>query len=405
MKMRAYIINTRKIIEPFGEHPRDCLISNKTLREIQESLIRTFNIDLIEVEEESQIHDSEEHLILIDSLYFNKKLLEEFISRSRELKKNTVCAVKPGIFTLRSIISTQDVIKHNDRIEYNLRYVTPLGQKGDTVPVVFNADKYHENLSMPEHMLGTPGYKIPLPEKLVIQIDHWANLWSANIGALLESVGTVLDTPKWKLLATALKAGSTNKWKIASKLNNIGRNCDIHPNAYIEGSIIGNNVKVGAGSVIRESNIANNATIENGVTLNFSIVGEGSYIADGTVIRYSTIYPNTFIGFSTSSAQVFGRNCFVGDGVTLTDYRLDGKNITILKNGKVVDTGNKLLGSCIGHDTYLAAGTIVAPGRAIPNGTRIMPENCRIIQKINPNGTIPDYQQVNEKTRKESDTA
>lgn len=393
--MKAYIINTEKSIEPLGDTPRDCLISNKTLREIQESVIRSLNIELVDVEEEAQINDSEEHIILIDSLYFNKELIKRFISRSRELKRNTVCALKPGTFTLRTIISTQDVTKYENRIEYCLRYIVANGEERDRVPVIFDADKQHENLTMPEHMLGTLGYYIPLPEKMIIPIDHWTNLWSANIAALLEPVAAILKTPKWKLLTAALKAGSINQWKIASKLNHIGDNCDIHPKAYIEGSIIGNGVKVGAGSIIRESNIADNTTIENGVILSFSTIGEGCYIADGTMIRYSTIYPNTFFGFSGLSCQLLGRNCFIGGGVSLTDYRLDGKNITVVKNGEVVDTGNRILGSCIGHGTYLATGTIVAPGRSIPKGTRITPDYCKVVQKINPNGTIPDYQHVN----------
>ena len=91
---------------------------------------------------------------------------------------------------------------------------------------------------------------------------------------------------------------------------------------------------------------------------------------------------------------MLGRNGFIGDGVSLTDYRFDGKNITVLKNGMVVDTGNRILGSCVGHGAYLAAGTIVAPGRAIPNGTRIVPKCGLIIQGADPDGTIPDYRQV-----------
>ena len=247
---------------------------------------------------------------------------------------------------------------------------------------------------MPEHMTGSPEYKIPLPDKIAVQIDHWTNLWAANIASLLVSVAEVMRTPKWKLLGTALRAGSLNQWKVASKLNRIGSNCDIHPAAYVEGSVIGNNVTIGAGSVVRESSIADNATIENNVTLNFSVVGEGSYLADGSNVRYSVINPGTFFGFSTLSCQLLGNNCFIGDGVTMTDYRLDGKNITVLKNGSVIDTGNRILGSCVGHDSYLAAGSIVAPGRAIPNGTRLAPENSRVVQKTTSLETLPGYRRI-----------
>lgn len=263
------------------------------------------------------------------------------------------------------------------------------------MPIVFNVDRMHENLRMPEHLTDSPGYKIPLPDKIAIQIDHWANLWAANIASLLASVAKVMNTPRWKLLRPALRAGSLNQWKVASKLNRFGRNCDIHPSAYIEGSIIGDNVNIGAGSVIRECNIADNATIENNVTLIFSVVGEGVYLADGSNVRYSVINPRTFFGFSTLSCQLIGDRCFIGDGVTMTDYRLDGKNVSVLKSGRVIDTGSRIFGSCVGHDSYLAAGSIVAPGRAIPNGTRITPENSRFLQKITSLDTMPGYRIIN----------
>jgi bifunctional UDP-N-acetylglucosamine pyrophosphorylase/glucosamine-1-phosphate N-acetyltransferase len=273
--------------------------------------------------------------------------------------------------------------------------VPAYSQQGDRVPVIIEADTYRENLAMPEHLCGTPGYDIPLPDKMIVQIDHWTNLWAANISTLLEPAASLMKTPKWKLLGKALRARSLNQWKIVNKLNNIGRNCDIHPTAYIEGCVVGDNVTIGAGSVIRECNIDSNASVENNATLNFSVIGEGGYIADGSIIRYSVIYPRTFFGFSTLSCQMLGRNCFIGDGVTLADYRLDGKCVTVLKNGVVIDTANKFLGSCIGNDTYLAGGTIIAPGRTIPNGTRVNPENHDVIRQIAPDGTIKNYRQVN----------
>ncbi len=391
--MKAYIVNSGKAIDPFGESPQDCLIANATLRSTQESVLSDLNIEVVFVEDD-HIQDRDEHLMLTDSLYFNRELMAEFVLKSRKLKRNTVCALKRGISTLRTVVATQDVRLYDDRVEYGLHYSLPNGQQGEAVPITFDADRLQENLRMPEHMTGSPEYNIPLPDKVIVQIDHWTNLWAANMASLLASVAKVMNTPKWKLLGAALRAGSLNQWKVASKLNRIGSNCDIHPTAYVEGSIIGDNVTIGAGSVIRESNVADNATIENNVTLNFSVVGEGGYLADRSNVRYSVINPGTFFGFSTLSVQLLGKNSFIGDGVTMADYRLDGKNITVLKNGRVIDTGNKILGSCVGHDSYLAAGSIVAPGRAIPNGTRLAPENSRVVKRITSQETLPGYRLI-----------
>jgi acetyltransferase-like isoleucine patch superfamily enzyme len=394
MEMKAYIVNSRKTIEPFGESPGDCLIGNETLKVLQESVLRSLNIDFVFVEQ-AEIDDQAEHLIFTDSLYFNEALFEEFITRSRELNKSTVCAREHGVSTQRTVVATQDVHIFDDRVEYDLHYVPSFKQRGEPVPVVIEGSRLKENLRMPDHMTDSPGYDIPLPEKVVIQVDHWINLWTGNMISLLAPVAKVLLAPKWKMLGPALRARSLNQWKVASKLNRIGKNCDIHPTAYVEGSVIGDNAIIGAGSVVRECNLAENVTIENNVTLNFGVIGGGSYIGDGSIVRYSVIYPNSYFGFSTFSCQTLGRNCFIGDGVTLTDFRLDGKNITVDKNGKIIDTDNRILGSCIGHESYIAAGSVISPGRAIPNGTRITPEAQRYIQKVPTQGEVPGYRLVN----------
>jgi len=178
--MKAYMIKSRKTIEPFKEHPRDCLIANRKLRDLQESVLESLDIELILIED-SRIQDQEEHIFFTDSLYFNRELLIEFISRSRELRRNTVCALKPGTFTLRTIVATQDVAVYDDRVEYDLHYVPAGDRSGEILPVIIEGDALRENLRMPEQMLGTPGYEIPLPDKVAIQIDHWTNLWAANI--------------------------------------------------------------------------------------------------------------------------------------------------------------------------------------------------------------------------------
>ena len=85
------------------------------------------------------------------------------------------------------------------------------------------------------------------------------------------------------------------------------------------------------------------------------------------------------------SASLIGRNTFIGGYVALTDFRLDGKNVTILKDGVPIDSGSKFLGCCLGNNVYLGSGCVVAPGRTIPNGLRIAVEKGRIIADCNPN--------------------
>jgi carbonic anhydrase/acetyltransferase-like protein (isoleucine patch superfamily)/8-oxo-dGTP pyrophosphatase MutT (NUDIX family) len=389
------MVKSDKKIEPFNEHPQDCLIANRKLRDLQRESLEELGIELKETSHASQIHDKNEHLIFNDRLLFTAELVKEFLAKSRRLKSNTVCALKPGLTTTRTIIATQDIQIHPDRIEYDLTYVPAATAPGQRVPVVIDADESVVSILMPKHMFGEREYNIPMTDRIIIQIDHWANLWAACMGVLLSEGAKLNKVSKIRQLGLAIKTRAFNRWEVLHHLDRIGRNCDIHPTSYLEFSTIGDNVTVGAGCVIRESIVGDGTFIGDNATIELSVLGEGCHIRSGSVISYSTCYPGTFIDCHLVELSLCGRDTFIGGGVVLTDFRLDGKHVTVMKGETMIDTGNTFLGSCIGHGVYLGAGSIVAPGRAIPNGMHLVPEVSRIITNCTPED-IPGYRRLNQ---------
>lgn len=368
--MKAYVVKNDKLIEPFNEPARDCLVLNQTIADTQTEIFAKAEIKMIFVSDISHVSDPDEHLVLGDNLYFTPELLKEFVERSRTGGSATVCALKNGVTTLRTAANVQDVKVCQDYTEYNLRYFPKSGCGFVSQAVVIEPDRFSASIAMPHHMCGNRSYFIPMTERFVAQIDHWVNLWATNIVAILAGGARLQKSSRAKLLFLALRARSFNRWKILRQLNKFGRNCDIHPTAYVEGSIIGDDVVIGAGSVVRESVIGEGSFIGNGVVVEESVIGEGSTILNGHIL-YSVLYPHSFSVAEMVSASLVGRDTFVGLNSTLTDFRLDEKNVTVLKNGIAVDSGNTFLGSCLGHGVYLGSGCIIAPGRSVPNGLRL----------------------------------
>jgi acetyltransferase-like isoleucine patch superfamily enzyme len=393
--MKAYMIKSDKKIEPFGDHPRDCLIANRSLSTYQQEAIASQKLSLMPITEQSQIQDAGEYLVFDDYLYFTPELLDEFITRSRPLKCRTTAGLKPGISTLRSMVTTQSVDIHEDYIGYGLSYIpSEEYRNNESKPVIINPDQNTEFVPMSKHMFGDSEYHVPLTDKFLIQIEHWTNLWSANICTLLAGLAKVKSKPKLHLLWLALKARSLNQWNVLHKLNRIGQNCDIHPTAYIEGSTIGNNVKIGAMAIVRESVIGDNCYIANNAAIELSVIGAGSVLQSGVVVQYSVLYPGAFTFSAAINASFMGKNTFIGGGATLTDFRFDNSYVSVLKDGQKVDTSNTFLGSCMGHGAYLGTGCIVAPGRTIPNGIRINPDQSRVISKCSPEGEIQGFLKI-----------
>lgn len=398
-EMKAYIIQNKRKIEPFNEHPHDCLIVNKPLAALQEKVLLDLGLEPIFVSSVSQINEQNEYLVLDDSLYFTRELLNEFIAKSRGQKTITICALKSGITTLRTVTAVQEVKICESHIEYNLRYFPEEKFRGEHCPLIIDPDQFHASIPMPKHICDSEEYLIPLTDRFIIQINHWVNLWAANIVTLLAEGARLQKLPKAKLILLALKARSLNQWKILHQLNRIGRNCDIHPTAYIEGSTIGDNVTIGAGAVIKESAIDSNSFIGNGVVIEESVIGKKNTVLNGHIL-YSVLYPGTFTVAQFISASLIGRDTFIGINVSLTDFRLDGENITVLKDEVKIDTGNKFIGSCLGHGVYLGSGCIVAPGRTIPGNLHITVEKDKIIRSISDSEqNVPGFQVIKTKPK------
>jgi ADP-glucose pyrophosphorylase len=289
---------------------------------------------------------------------------------------------------VRTFAAVQNTTGHAESIEYDLRYTPGGASDSQCQAVTIDADGGFESIPVPEEIYGVAEYQIPVTDKLIVQIDHWAALWAANIAAILYQGALLKKKPPLKLLWLAAKALSSNKWMVLSKANQVGRGCDIHPTAYIEGSIIGENVRVGAGTVIREAIIGSGTYIGNNNSIEVSVIGERCVVWSGSAIQFSVVNPGSNIGCRFLSASLVGRGSLLADGVTLTDVRLDGQNITVLKDGLAVDTENRVLGCCVGHRAYLGSGVVLAPGRIVPNGMRIASGEERVLASIKP-GTVP----------------
>lgn len=387
--MEIYIIKNRFKIKPFLEEASNLLIADKKISDLQKEVFSVLKLSYKTINDISEITDEGEHIVVGENVYFTSKLLEEFILLSREKKTNTVCAVAKGIFTTRTVINVQDVKDCGDYVCYNLFYYTSKNNRKNVEQIIFNLDKNHQYLLFPNHMCDGEKYFIPFDEKSIIQIDHWANLWSANLVYILSHLSH-LEKNKIKLLLNAVKSLSFNKWRVLSKMNKIGNNCDIHHKSYIECSIIGKNVTIGAGTVIRESIIGDDVFIGNGVIIESSVIGKKSVILNGHILQ-SVLYPETFSVTHFISASIIGKRTFIGSGAVLTDFRFDKKFITLIKENIKLDSGNIFLGCCLGNDVYLGGGCVVAPGREIPNNTKISLSKDRIITGSSGNKEIESF--------------
>ena len=134
---------------------------------------------------------------------------------------------------------------------------------------------------------------------------------------------------------------------------NVGKNSIIMNGTYIEGPVvIGENCKIGPNCYIRPY-----TSIGKGCR-----VGNASDIKNSIIMNNSNIPHQNYVGDS-----IIGENCNMGAGTKIANLRLDKRNISVVLNGKKIDTKRRKLGVIIGDKVETGINSMLNVGSMIGN--------------------------------------
>jgi acetyltransferase-like isoleucine patch superfamily enzyme len=97
------------------------------------------------------------------------------------------------------------------------------------------------------------------------------------------------------------------------------------------------------------------------------VVGNNCFLPFRAALYLTTLMPYTIVAQNTCLQMcVVGRNSFIGAGNTFTDFNLLPAPLRALNAyDELEDTGQPVLGSCIGHNARLGSGLVIMPARVI----------------------------------------
>lgn len=197
------------------------------------------------------------------------------------------------------------------------------------------------------HRVGPLPHHIDLPVdgNIAAHIEHWVHaLWA--FPALLPAV-------------------------LGRRRNHIGKNVKIHPTADVEGSIIGDNARIGAKCAIRNSYIGPQSHLSDFTKVTWSMLDEQTHtLADASFSNVVSMGLGTLANLLLRDV-ILGRQVFLTTGVIFWNESIDS-TVAVEHGGELIDTARKTLGGCAGHGCILGARTIIAPGRALPNRTTVV---------------------------------
>lgn len=378
--MKAYVIATPALLYPFNETAADSLVLNMRLVDSQRKALAECGYEVQSVSSWQDIMDPHPHLVLQGNLYATPEALHAFLAAARNSRCSVQAAAAPGKFT-------EDVLWHVQKDEAGnaplpLWYVHGNGgMPFRTVPL--NLDEEVHDIRLPSHM-GTgegKGMEMLLSRRALVPIDTWVNLYQANMQGLWAMTARARHLPWWRLL-WAFILGRGNLFGAMGHLNVIGKRCKIHPTAVVELCEIGDDVEIGAYAVVRMSVIGNGVNISDHASIRGVVLGEGAHIANNNNLLMVAVYPRSFLISGPYQFSMFGYDTAVMHCIDC-DTRLDGQTIRAeVGDGVSLKTPIRYLGSCFGHGVRAGAGSITAPGRAIPNGMYILPDPNQVVNRV-----------------------
>lgn len=399
--MRKIIIEDQRNIGPFNEPARELRVLNKPLFLHQRDVLlpyctgRELPVKSLDQVPHSTLEERVETLVHRDNLYFDQYLIAEFIQRARATGK--ACQVA---FSLddRAIVNhalhlQKGIRREGDYLVADLWYY-PHGFESYARPLVVDTDPYEVGYyRIPTYFAPEQGEIVyHLPRMAFLSIEHWTHIYVASIPFGVWAVAARFDRRanrsilfKFKILLRALV--EQKQFLSSSGAVQIGRNCSIDPSAVIRGpgTIIGDNVTIGAGAHVVTSVVGNNVNIAEGCHLFLSVVGDGCFLPFRAALFMTAVMENSIIAQNTClQFCVIGRNSFVGAGTTFTDFNLVPKPLRAYFEGELQAIGSDVMGGCVGHNCRLGAGLVIMPARTIESDTVVVasPERHVIVKNV-----------------------
>jgi hypothetical protein len=379
--MKAYLVKTGTLIEPFGDDVGQAFIGGQGLAEATGSALRGADVEIEFADSSSDLPLSGDYLILPDSLFLTRRGVREFLGATAGSREISRLALLRSAATDYAA-SWQGTNEKDEAVTYDLYRF-----RGTQMPRDLSWPELKSFLTARAHPLtldptpqmehlpqSRPGpswttRELPRTTLLAAEVHHWTHIvWLNHLLPWVRLEEHWEDRPGLK---RSLRSRGRNPYRRAIRRSVIGQGCDIHPTAHVEGSILGDKVKLGPFSSVRDSIIGAGVEIADLTKFKRCVVGEGCHTLNDSYFIGCTFYPGSTLASFMLRNSVLGRRVFITSGVMFWDEAIE-EPVKVKQAGEEIDTGRWLLGGCAGHECVLGTRAIFLPGRAVPNRTMIV---------------------------------
>lgn len=393
--MKAFILKTDTIIEPFLDPAREMPVLNRPLGQyVAETLEKYFDeVRFIDTLDEAP---AERALVIADDCFLTPHFARRIAKRLEQGGHGQICLEEGDYTKDKEGLDTFDWrAVDSGRVAAFPAWIT------DGSPVTQESLDSLAPLIVPQWSwkFTPPGFEaredeyfqmeILVTNEGILRLRHWSKLVEVNHMALT-AFWTRIDPlywawASWRVLSGMVFGLTLDKYKLLRRLSHIGKGCDIHPTASIEASYIDDGAQIGPYAVVTGSYIGKKARIESHGTVIGSFLGDQSFISFKTHSMSSVLMQKAAISFPGFQVCVVGRETIQATGSYLTDIRLTPqglKDVKVMHKGQLVESGKQFLGSAVGHNCVIGSGIWLNSGLSIPNRTTLVRDRADMVMKL-----------------------
>lgn len=362
--MKAYLVRNRAAVSPFAKPASQVRFHRCTVESRLRAQLAKAGFEVVELDAFRPSLAEPGSIAVQDDVVVSDTFFRRFLSSIPNRKKSyqlEIDARHNALFSSKSAAANFKLLP--------LHYYGE--DKSDPIPHRMAPDTLHAiDQGLPARMHMLTDMCVYFLDYYAHQIEYWFDLQIATSLYCREFVADSLRPLKAMLPPWLVTKIANSPW-IGEKINSIGKNTRIHRTAILEGSVIGDNVEIGPFSYVRSAVIGDGAVLREKSSVKASFIGAGGFLMGSDVV-------NSYVGAETAIISpmlyhvVFGERGLLSGGSGFADFIVGSGSVPARIDGKDVPSNLSFLASGVGDDCFLGANLVFAPGRTIPDGTRLL---------------------------------
>lgn len=383
--MRAYVVATGIVIAPWGDPVASVPIGGVPLGARQTELLRRFGLEVVPVARLEDVPRGEDRLVVRDHVFFSRRVLKSALSLWRKSGRRAARVALPVRSTyVERFSALQDFERTAAHALFDL-WLLPAGAEASTAaPLEVIYEERVLSWPVPPRISGTSTWTHPVTSSVVFHVRHWLHVLQASLLAIqIRWVDEVVTRPLWalSLLVRAAIGRGRFAWRVGGVANVFGRDVDVHPTARVEGSFLGDGVRVGPHALVRGAIVGAGSVIEQAADVSYSVLGQRCFVSKHSLLWAIVAHDEAELCMKGMQMCLVGRAAALTARATPLDV-MPGRAIRVRDGDRFVEIDVPVLGACFGHETFVGADVYTGPGRELPNGIRIAPDPSRVLSKV-----------------------